>query len=47
VSAKGEKRTFAPSFDHFIGLSHQSWWHNETKRLGGFEVADEIEFRRL
>src|SRR5262245_54010668 len=34
-------------FNHFIGLSYQSWWHNETKRFRGLEVDDEIELRRL
>src|SRR5215831_18369423 len=47
MSARGQKRTAIALFDHFIGLSHQRWWHNESKRFRGLEVNDEIELRRL
>jgi hypothetical protein len=33
-------------FEHLVGAFYQ-WGLTETKRLGSFEVDDEIEFRRL
>src|SRR5262245_37438070 len=45
MSALGQKRTSL--FNHFIGFSHQSWWHRETKPLCGFKVYDEIKLGRL
>ncbi len=34
-------------FNHLIGPSQQHWGHSKAERLGGFEIDDQIEFRRL
>jgi hypothetical protein len=36
-----------PLFDHLVGEREQRRRHLEAKRLGGLEVDDELEFRRL
>jgi hypothetical protein len=35
------------SFDDLLGGHLQRQWQAKTERLGGFEVDDELEFRRL
>ena len=43
MSAKCQKRTFRHSFDHLVGACEQRRRHGEAKRLGGFEVDDQLE----
>jgi hypothetical protein len=40
-------RQIEPLFDHLVGGYLQALRHREAKRLGGFEVDDQFEFRRL
>jgi hypothetical protein len=35
------------SFDHLIGACEEGWRGREAERGCGFEVQDELEFRRL
>jgi hypothetical protein len=35
------------SLDYHVGAGEQSWRHLKAERLGGFEVDDKLEFRRL
>src|SRR5215813_15315028 len=41
------KRSFACSFDDFVGAGEHREWQNETQRLGGVEIDDQLELRRL
>jgi hypothetical protein len=34
-------------FDHLVGGGEQRRRNFEAERLGGFEIEDEVEFRRL
>jgi len=47
-----QKQTFRAAvktllFDHFVGEHEQVVWHFDPERPGGFEIDDELEFRRL
>src|SRR5262245_62979233 len=35
------------SFDYLVGEREQLVWSREAQRLGGFEIDDELESRRL
>src|ERR1035437_4853069 len=37
----------AASFDHLVGAADQRQWDGEAERLGGLEVEDQLDFRRL
>src|SRR5215204_2640522 len=37
----------AASFDHLISASEECRWDRQANFLGGFEVDDQFEFRRL
>ena len=47
----GQFRTLATrqgdSFDHLVGGDQQGWRNGQPKGLGGLQVDDELEFRRL
>ena len=45
MSAKCQKRTFRHSLDHLVGACEHGRRHGEAKRLGGFEVDDQLSFR--
>src|SRR4030095_14240435 len=47
VSALGQKRTFARSFDHLIGDGDHPWRHLDAERSRRLKVDDELEFGRL
>src|SRR6476620_6516900 len=47
MSALGQKRTSAHSFDHLVGGREQRSWHDKAESLGGFEVDRKLVFRRL
>jgi hypothetical protein len=35
------------SFDHLVGAGDERWRHFEGERLGGGQIDDEVELRRL
>jgi len=39
MSALGQKRTCAVSFDYLVGGSQQRWRHGEPERLCGFDIG--------
>ena len=47
MSAKGQKRTFAASFDRLIGAGKQRRRYLQAKCSRGSEVDHELKFRRL
>ena len=47
MSALCHKRTLPTSFDDLVGNSHHARWNGEAKRLGGLEINDQLELRRL
>ena len=40
-------RQIAPLFDYLVGTYEQRRWYGEAERLGGLEINDELEPRRL
>jgi hypothetical protein len=47
TSAMSQQRKWPRSFDHLVGARNQRWWEAEVERLGGFQVDDQCNFRRL
>src|SRR5262249_60934541 len=37
----------AQSFDHLVGADQQSSWHTKAECLGGLEIDEQLDFRRL
>ena len=43
ITQRGKKS----SFDHLVGATEHGKWDSDTQRLGGLEVDDQLDFRRL
>src|ERR1700682_297599 len=47
TSVSCHDQTSRASFDHLVGAAEQREWHCEAERLGGLEVYEQLNFRRL
>src|ERR1700682_2335155 len=47
ISALCHDQTSRALFDHLVGAAEQREWDCEAERLGGLEVYEQLNFRRL